>query len=194
MALFPHPPDADPPSHWNLDDDEGTLTGIAPARTDLFSDPFEPKRYDSAPTFLFPVHGDFIFQACVTVDFSSTFDAGVLLLFQDYDHWAKLCFERSPIGQPTIVSVVNRGISDDANAATIDANTIYLRIARRGPGFAFHYSRDASYWHMVRGFQLLDGPVRAGFLVQSPQGPGCRVRFTEISCRPDTLADIRNGE
>lgn len=68
--------------------------------------------------------------------------------------------------------------------------------AASGPGFAFHYSRDASYWHMVRAFQLLDAPVRAGFLVQSPHGHGhgCRVRFTEISCRPETLADIRNGE
>lgn len=193
MPLFPHPPEADPPSHWNLDDD-GILTGIAPSRTDLFSDPFEPKRYDSAPTFLFPVHGDFVLQARLTVDFSVTFDAGVLLLFQDYDHWAKLCFERSPQGHPTIVTVVNRTISDDANAATIDGDSIYLRIARRGPGFAFHYSHDARLWHMVRAFQLHDAPVRAGFLVQSPQGPGCRVRFSEISCRPETLGDIRSGE
>jgi len=192
MPLFPHPPDADPPSHWQLDDD--ILTGIAPARTDLFSDPFDGKRTDSAPTFLFPVHGEFVLQARVTVDFASTFDAGVLLLFQDYDYWAKLCFEYSPQGQPTIVTVVNRNISDDCNSATIDTNTIYLRVARRGSGFAFHYSHDAQLWHMVRAFQLHHVPVRAGFLVQSPQGPGCRARFSEISCRPETLADIRNGE
>ena len=60
--------------------------------------------------------------------------------------------------------------------------------------FAFHYSHDAHLWHMVRAFQLHHVPVRAGFLVQSPQGPGCCARFSEISCRPDTLADIRSGE
>ena len=192
MPFFPHPPEAIPPSCWLLE--EGTLTGIAPGRTDLFSDPLEDKRIDSAPTFLFPAHGDFLLQARITVDFAATFDAGVVLLFQDYDHWAKLCFEYSPQQNPMIVSVVNRSISDDCNSALIEGSSVYLRAARRGRGFAFHYSNDSSYWHLVRAFVLLDLPVQAGFLVQSPAGVGCRVRFSEIGYRPETLGDIRSGE
>lgn len=192
MSLFPHPPDAVPPSCWLLDEER--LTGIAPGRTDLFADPFEAKRFDSAPTFLFPAHGDFQLRARVTVDFAATFDAGVLVVMEDYDHWAKLCFEYSPHGQPMIVSVVNRGASDDCNAAVLAGNTAYLRIARRGRGFAFHYSLDGVMWHMVRAFTLQDHPVRVGFLVQSPTGVGCRVRFDEIAFRPERLGDIRSGE
>jgi hypothetical protein len=63
-----------------------------------------------------PPDGDFQFSARVTVGFESAFDAGVLLLWLDERRWAKLCFEFSPAGEPMIVSVVCRGVSDDANA------------------------------------------------------------------------------
>jgi uncharacterized protein len=170
------------------------IAGHAPPRTDLFIDPFGTKRLNNAPMLLFPASGDFVLQAEVTVEFASTFDAGVLLFWQDEENWAKLCFEFSPQRKPMIVSVVTRGTSDDANSTTIDGDTIYLRVAHRGVGSVFHYSTDGAWWHLVRAFRLPDQPVSAGFLVQSPTGNGCRAEFTRIAYRADTISDIRSGE
>jgi len=170
------------------------LAGHAGPTTDLFTDPMGRKRIENAPMLLFPVAGDFMLHAEVNVDFASTFDAGVLLLWQDPDHWAKLCFEFSPQAKPMVVSVVTREFSDDCNSVAIDSRRVHLRIARRGAGCAFHYSEDGSYWHMVRAFRLVDKPLKAGFLVQSPRGQGCRVEFRQIRFLKQTLADIRSGE
>ena len=41
----------------------------------------------------------------------------------------KLCFEHSPDRQPMIVSVVTRGVSDDANAFAVDGQTAWLRVS-----------------------------------------------------------------
>lgn len=172
---------------------EGGLSGQAPPRTDLFTDPLSERRLNSAPMLLFPAEGDFLLEAEVTVEFAATFDAGVLLLWQDSDHWAKLCYEYSPQGQPMVVSVVTRGTSDDCNSITMTENRIFLRVGRRGPGCVFHYSTDGVYWHMVRAFRLNEGPMQAGFLVQSPTGEGCRATFRNIRYRQETLSALRSG-
>ncbi|MBS1829691.1 MAG: DUF1349 domain-containing protein [Acidobacteria bacterium] len=180
------------PEAWTIRD--GVLTGQAPEQTDLFTDPLSDRKLNSAPRLLFPTSGDFLLEAEVTVEFASQFDAGVLLLWQDADHWAKLCYEYSPQGQPMVVSVVTRGASDDCNSVAMTEHRIHLRVGRRGPGCVFHYSTDGSYWHMVRAFRLQEGPMQAGFLVQSPTGDGCLVRFRKIRFRPVTLAALRSGE
>ena len=38
----------------------------------------------------------------------TTFDAAVLTLWADSDHWAKVCFERSPRGEDMVVTVVKQ--------------------------------------------------------------------------------------
>jgi regulation of enolase protein 1 (concanavalin A-like superfamily) len=94
-----------------------------------------------------------------------------------------------------IVSVVTRGRSDDCNSKIIDGNEVYLRVARLGQAFAFHYSEDGRTWHLVRHFTL--GPVdelQVGFSSQSPTGPGCRSTFSEISYEPRLLKGIRSGK
>jgi regulation of enolase protein 1 (concanavalin A-like superfamily) len=148
----------------------------------------------NAPALLFPTTRDFLLEADVHVQFRGTFDAGVLLLRQDEDHWAKLCFEFSPQGKPMVVSVVTREFSDDCNSVSIDGDRVHLRVGRRGAGCVFHYSEDGKYWHMVRAFRLSDKPMKAGFLVQSPRGEGSRAEFSGIRYREGTLADFRSGE
>ncbi len=141
-----------------------------------------------------PVEGDFLLGARVEVDFAATFDAGVLVVWRDMRTWAKLCFEYSPEGEPMVVSVVTRGVSDDANSAVVDGDAVWLRIARLGPAFAFHCSTDGERWRLVRHFALGgEGEVQAGFLAQSPTGAGCAARFSEIVLRSETLSDIRSG-
>jgi len=167
--------------------------GRAGTATDLFVDPFGGKRVENAPALVFPVAGDFLLEAEVRVEFAATFDAGVLLLWQDGHHWAKLCFELSPQGKPTVVSVVNREVSDDCNSVSIGGGRVHLRVAQCGAGCVFHYSEDGSYWHLVRVFRLADKPIKAGFLVQSPKGGGSRTEFRAIRYREETLGDIRSG-
>jgi len=183
------------PAGWQLEPD-GSLAIEAAKETDWFADPALDSVKDNAPAALFATADkDFLLSAKVTVPFASTFDAGVIQVRASRTHWGKLCFEFSPQAQPMIVSVVTRGRSDDCNSAVIDGNRIYLRVALLGNAFAFHYSFDAQFWHLVRHFTL--GPIdelQVGFSSQSPTGQGCRSVFSEINYGPRRLRDIRSGE
>jgi uncharacterized protein len=175
--------------------DGAALTIAAPARTDLFIDPGGAEPQLNAPCLLGTApDGDFQLSARVTVEFGQTYDAGVLLAWYDERHWAKLCFERSPQGEPMAVSVVTRTVSDDANAFTVDGSTLWLRVSRLGPALAFHASTDGTRWRFVRYFALdAAAELRVGFQAQSPLGEGCPATFAEIGYAPERLADLRDG-
>lgn len=184
------------PAAWSADGDDA-LTITSPPRTDLFSDPGGPDRFAAAPALLARLEGDFTLSAHVSARLTSTYDAGVLLLHRDAGSWAKLCLELSPQGTPTIVSVVTRGTSDDANGFAVEGGEVWLRLARVGGAYAFHASTDGSFWHLVRYFALdADGALgtRAGFLAQSPLGEGTTVHFTRVTYARRTLTDLRGGE
>jgi regulation of enolase protein 1 (concanavalin A-like superfamily) len=182
-----------PPESWDLAD--GTFTVRAGARTDLFIDPSGTPADRSAPHILGPAAGDFLLSARVTVDFSSRFDAGALLLYASEDTWAKLCFEYAPRNEPTVVSVVTRGLSDDCNSYPLVTNTTWLRVARRSGDCAFHSSSDGETWKLVRHFTLgATNELAVGFLAQSPEGDGCTATFDSIRYRAERLGDLRNGD
>jgi uncharacterized protein len=172
------------------------LTITAGAETDWFIDPAGGAAKRNAPVALFaPPDQNLLLSAQVSVEFGATFDAGVLFVYADAEHWAKLCFEFSPQRQPMIVSVVTRGTSDDCNSVPIAGNSVYLRVHRRGDVFAFHYSRDNHFWLLVRYFTL--GPLpdlQLGFSAQSPTGQRCTATFATINYQAGLLADLRNGE
>ncbi|MEV1010679.1 DUF1349 domain-containing protein [Streptomyces sp. NPDC049881] len=171
------------------------LALAAGPRTDLFADPGGPGRFSDAPALLATPHaGDFVLSARVRAGLSATYDAGALLLYAAPGSWAKLALELSPQGRPTVVTVVTRGVSDDANAFPVESGDIWLRAARVGGAYAFHASTDGRFWHLVRWFALpSDTPPEAGFLAQSPTGEGLPVRFEEIAYARRTLADPRDG-
>jgi hypothetical protein len=183
------------PLDWSIGP-EGRLTILAGPNTNWFIDPGGAPAQDSAPSALFaPPDASFLLSAKVEVGFASTFDAGVLQVRERDDLWAKLCFEVSPQGQPMIVSVVTRGVSDDCNSEPIAGNAVYLRIAKTPRVLAFHFSRDGRGWHLVRYFTLgaLEH-LRVGFSSQSPRGLGCKTVCSEIGYRPGSLTDYRSGE
>jgi len=172
------------------------LTIKSGPKTDWFIDPNRSEELGTAPNALFAAPDtNFTLSAKVTVDFAATYDAGVLRIHERDDLWAKLCFEYSPQGHPTIVSVVTRGYSDDCNSVQISGNTVHLRLTRLGDAFAFHYSLDGHYWHLVRYFTLgkLQLP-QFGFSSQSPTGTGCTAVFADIQYQARKVADLRNGE
>ncbi|TRY20239.1 DUF1349 domain-containing protein [Tessaracoccus rhinocerotis] len=185
-------------SEWNLESDR--LSATAAPRSDLFVDPGTVGSVNAvtmmnAHRALGPApEGDFQFSARVEADLTSQFDAGVLLLWLDDDHWAKLCYEYSPDAERMVVSVVNREGSDDANAFTVDGTDVWLRIARVGKAFAFHASRDGQRWEFVREFGLdASEDAQIGFSAQSPTGEGCDVAFDNVSFNRETLANLRDG-
>jgi uncharacterized protein len=182
-----------PPRNWRA-----TYSGLtieAGAATDWFADPVDPGHLVSrAPALLAEIGGDYLFGARVRVSFGSMFDAGALMLHVDDRCWAKLCLEWSPDGEPTIVTVVTNGSSDDANGFTVSGREAWLRIARIGPAFAFHASRDGARWELVRYFRLETAEEpRVGFEAQSPTGEGCVAGFDEIRFEQRRLTDLRGG-
>lgn len=180
-------------SEWSTDG--GALSITAPPQTDLFTDPAGGLVKDDSPRAVFTPDAQFTLSAHVTVDFAAKYDAGVLVLYADAEHWAKLCFEYSPQGEPMIVSVVTNGVSDDCNSVPLARNDIYLRVTGLGQAFAFHYSEDGAYWRMVRYFSLRQtADLRAGFSAQAPTGEGCHVMFDQIAYRPAAVKDVRSGE
>ncbi len=183
-----------PPAAWQIDAHD-VLQITAGPRTDLFHDPAGKAKLQSGARLVFTPDPRFTLSAHVAVSFAYTFDAGSLLVYAGEENWAKLCFEFSPQGKPMIVSVVTDKLSDDCNSVTLDRHDVYLRVARLGSTFAFHYSQDAHTWHMARHFALRGtGEVLAGFMAQSPTGAGCTVTFAGIRYAPQGVADIRSGE
>jgi regulation of enolase protein 1 (concanavalin A-like superfamily) len=175
--------------------DGSRLEMVAPPASDWFNDPLGPTRNSSAPAAVFVPDGDFQLAANVSVEFESAFDAGVLFVHETNDDYAKLCFEYSPDRQPTVVTVVTRDVSDDANGPVIDGRTVWLRVSRIGSTYAFHHSLDGRRWTMTRLFSMRHRVASAsvGFLAQSPTGKSCRIVFDDVSYRQETLDDVRNG-
>jgi regulation of enolase protein 1 (concanavalin A-like superfamily) len=190
-----------PEAAWKISEMPAVLTATATPHSDIFIDPGADTQLNAeslvnAATMLgVPPNGDFQFSARVTVEFASTYDAGVLLLWIDERRWGKLCFEFSPHREPMIVSVVTRGVSDDANAFTVDGSSVWLRISRIDHAFAYHASLDGRVWRMIRFFSLDDTSTtpRIGFEAQSPTGQGCIVAFDDIRFTSRRLGDLRDG-
>lgn len=170
---------------------------MAGPRTDWFFHPGNGMRKDNVILAAKEVEAPvFTLSARVTVDFSSTFDAGALVVQVDEDNWAKLALEQSGAGLPTVVSVITRGTSDDADGPSVQGNSLWLRVHCDGRTLVFHFSEDGSYWRFLRWFTLPDiqrRPLRVGFAAQAPTGPGCGVRFSELRWDLELIGDLRNG-
>jgi len=171
-----------------------SIAFAAGPRTDLFTDPGGAEPQAGAPLLLGPAAGDFSLRARVSAPLAATFDAAALVVWASPASWAKLALELSPEGESTIVSVVTRGVSDDANGFTVPGSEAWLRVSRRGETLALHASADGEWWSLVRHFTL-DGAreASAGFLVQSPTGEGLRGRFDEIVWSDAAPAALRDG-
>jgi regulation of enolase protein 1 (concanavalin A-like superfamily) len=201
VAELPFPTVPSQAGVWRRGEQSGAVVADAPGHTDLYVNPAGADSADAesllnAPTLLgLPPAGDFRFSARVTVDFRAQYDAGVLLLWLDERHWGKFCFEFSPAGEPMVVSVVTRGVSDDANAFVVEERTVWLRVSRIDGVYAYHASTDGKKWTLVRVFSLGDKVVehRIGFEAQSPTGDGCTVTFDDIKFTQQRLEDLRDG-
>ena len=166
-------------------------------KTDLFNDPASDDANANAPMLLgAPPEGDFILEASLTADLQSIYDAAALVIYSSSGAWAKFALELSPLEQPTIVTVVTNGRSDDANSIVLNTPAARLRVARIGDTVAFHVLLEDQTWYLARYFAVpaVDGsPLQVGFLAQSPTGQELTASFDGISLVAGTLEDIRSG-
>lgn len=201
IAGIPFPLSPSPAGAWQFDEQASTLIATAGPGTDMFIDPGGATSLDAGSTLNAatllgtPAAGDFQLSARVTVGFGARFDAGVLLLWRDEQHWGKLCFELSPMREPMVVSVVTRVVSDDANAFVVPERSAWLRLSRIDKAYAYHASADGKHWRMIRFFRIAESSAgdKVGFEAQSPAGPGCSVTFEDIRFVADRLGDVRDG-
>jgi uncharacterized protein len=178
------------PVAWNLDA-KNVLSISSGPKSDWFVDPFDGTVANSAPILFFAPGADYVLSARVTVKFATKWDAGALMLMADDHHWAKLSFEYSPDGKPTLVTVVTRGLSDDCNSMSLAGDSVNLRIAKSGATYVFYFSTDGKQWQILRTFSLdTDFPVRVGFESQSPAGSGAVAKFSAIAYDPHRIGNI----
>lgn len=182
------------PASWQFD---GNAARVRVAgRTDNFVDPTgSVVALNGARAVAVAPQKPWQFAVRVTVDFRASYDAGTVMLWSEERQFAKLCFEQSPQGRATVVSVVTRDLSDDSNAWTVAGDSVWLRVCSLGhDAYVFHSSPDSAHWDLVRYFALAGNqPMKYGIGAQSPIGNGCDVTFTEFSFAATLLTDLRDG-
>lgn len=174
----------------------------APAQSDFFcnhgvvsEEGITPESLTNAPFFFTEVSGDFVMRVQVEHDFKDVYDSASIMVMQENDLWAKLCFEYTDFYTHSIVSVITNTFSDDANGNNVEGNTAWLQIARVGQSFAFHYSLDGVRFDMVRFFYLpVEQQVKVGLLPQAPTGQGGERTYSHFSLEQRTVRNIRMGK
>lgn len=180
------------PPEWRFDD-EG-LWIVPEAETDFFR-PYQGTPKDNACLLYTEVTGDFTAVTRASAHLVGFGDAAAITVRAGATQWAKLCLERSPIGDISVVSVVTDPFSDDANNELLPEPTCFLRITRKGDVFGMHYSLDGEVWRFVRTFGMpMPKTVKVGIHAQAPFVGGCWARFATFDLRAEPVADFRSGE
>ena len=172
----------------------GLMISAAPY-SNSFIDPSNGAVNMNAPFYYQETDGDFVFKAKVSLNFVSTYDACVLIAYDNDTLWAKACFEFSDFGKHTVVTVMTHQYSDDGNGINVDGNSVWLQLSRKDDLFAVHYSLDGENYFMARLARLpMHKRIKVGMSAQSPIGQGGDRNFENISLEHKTLTNIRAGK
>lgn len=181
---------------------QDTLIIEAPAKSDFFcnngvvSDSgVLPQNLLNAPFYYTEASGDFVMRVQVSHEFKDMYDAACIMVMQDDNIWAKACFEKTDFDTHAVVSVVTNHTSDDANGCNIEAETVWLQVARVGNAFSFHYSLDGIKFDMMRFFSLpVEKTIKVGLVAQAPIGNGGVRMFKNFTLVKKSIKNIRAGE
>lgn len=169
----------------------------APDNTDFFcgnGSELDPESLCNAPFYYTEIEGDFVLRVKVSHDFLYTYDSCSIMVMKDMTNWAKACFELTDFGTHAAVSVVTKGVSDDANGCNIEGNVAWLQMCRRGDTYGFHYSLDGENFYMTRFFYFDPGKVKIGLLAQAPTGKGSYRTYEDLTIEKRTVENVRAGK
>lgn len=174
---------------------KGELQIEVEGSTDFFIDPENNKATASAPFLYKEVEGNFVATALIQPDFKDQWNAGALFMMIDDMHWIKFAFENSDATGKSIVSVVTRMVSDDANGAILNnSDQIWLKMIRKGNLYALHWSKDGKNYKMCRLAAMPKAEkVKIGLEAQSPVGDTAHHKFLYFSLESKTVKDLRKG-
>ena len=179
----------------NITFSRGILTVQSEPKTDFFIDPETGKSSASAPVLYTEVLGDFVAVALVEPDLSNTWNAGSLMVILDDKNWIKFAFENSDATGKSIVTVVTKGVSDDANGVRLNnKNKAWLKLVRKGDIYSMHWSTDGKKYHMARLAKMPQTKiVKVGLEAQSPLDLPAKHIFHYFAISNKTVANIRSG-
>ena len=181
------------PKNYSIED--GNLIIEAPKGSDFFNNPEDGQITATAPFLFTEIKGDFLAKAQVQPDFSSQWNAVALVVYLDKNNWIKFAFENSDATGPSIVTVVTKDLSDDANGAVLeDSEAIWLKLIRKGDNYSMLWSKDDSDYKMARLTTLPDATaVKIGLEAQCPVGISASHNISYFSLEKKTVEDMRKG-
>ena len=180
------------PLNLNITGDS-VITITSKEKTNLFNSPGNNYYKQNAPMLLFHPDSNFILCAKISAELQEVYDVAALVMYQNNDLWAKLCYENSINKEATVVSVVTRGYSDDCNSIKIADNYIYFCIAKKGNEISFHCSSDNVNWYLVRhfNFDFNTNELMIGFAVHSSRRDMFSAKFSDINYSNSILENMR---
>lgn len=180
-------------------EENGVISFRSGEKKDMFNDPNGKLPNNTAPILLTEVDNTkpFTFMARIQPGFTKTdtYNAGVLYLYENINHWQKFCFEQDERGNHRVVTVRTIGTSDDNNSEVInDQDYVYYKYSSDTKTVASYFSRDGKTWTMVRLYKN-DFPKTfyVGISSQCPQGKGNMSKFSELSMKQESIKDFRLG-
>ena len=174
----------------------GTLKVVAEKGTDFFNNPEDNTITSTAPLLFREIKGDFVAKTLVRPDFSSLWNAVALMVHIDNANWIKFAFENSDATGNSIVSVVTKKVSDDANGVILnDQNRVWLKLIRKNNIYAMHWSINGTDYKMARlsAMPKVD-LVKIGIEFQSPVGESANHEIEYFELAETTVKDLRKGE
>jgi regulation of enolase protein 1 (concanavalin A-like superfamily) len=116
------------------------------------------------------------------------------MLYIDSLNWVKFAFENSDATGPSIVTVVTKGTSDDANGVVIHtADELWLAMVRKNHICAMHWSIDGENYHMARLTSIpVVNDIKIGVEAQSPVGTKAKHNVLYFSIEPITIDNLRD--
>ncbi len=176
--------------------DDNSLTVIVEKGTDFFNNPEDGSITSTAPFFYKEVSGDFVAKALVRPDFSSIWNAVALMVYIDDNHWIKFAYENSDATGQSIVTVVTKNVSDDANGVVLAReDQVWLKLIRKDNVYSMHWSLDDVIYKMARLSAMPStDSVKIGIEAQCPVGESATHQIHFFGLEKTTVSDLRKGE
>ncbi|HRF38423.1 MAG TPA: DUF1349 domain-containing protein [Saprospiraceae bacterium] len=175
---------------------EGILAVTVDKSTDFFNNPEDGAISTTAPLLYEKIEGDFVVKALVRPDFEEVWNAVSLMVYMDSLHWIKFAFENSDATGPSVVTVVTKGVSDDANGAIMSGQKeVWLKLIRKNNNYSMLWSLDDKEYKMARLTSMpAADAVKVGIEAQCPVGESATHEILYYHSERKTVQDLRKGE